>query len=214
MNTKLRVLILVCAGFVVGMLTDRADAAVQFSITGAEFTNLVGANEAFKWSVTPAATPLVLDSIEVGETTDAFTYGTFNTSDFGLDVWDLLDNNDRFNVNLQVEPPDPAASFGSVGRPDAALEFSWSWRDGVRVIDFVDVNFDNTPIVMSADGVTYAVTFLDTARLFANGSLDLQAQITLLSQAVPEPAAIFVWTVLGLTFGVGIHRSRSKRRKS
>ncbi len=216
MNFSRGVLSVLCAGVLLLATAERASASVNFTVVGADFPVVVGDNVGFTWSVSAASIPTSVGTLNVGETSSAFTYGYFSTTDFGLDAGDVLDPLDFFAVNLAIEPPNPAQNFYSIGSPDAKV--SYSFRNGL--VQWVDVNFNNNPILVSySDGLSYELTFLDSGKLYQDGTLDLQATITLISEAsannsVPEPATVLVWSVLGLAFGYRIHRTRANGKKA
>jgi hypothetical protein len=171
--------------------------AVPFNVSNIFFDNLVGNTENFTWSVSTVPGPISFDLPTVGSPY-TFTYGYFSTSDFGIDHNDLDDNDDSFRANFSVEPPSPPSNLVRIGSPNANGDWFIIWI----INQSVTVDFNNTPIpVAFGNGGSYSVTFLDPATLTANGSVPLQAKITLISDdpplpdgdgAVPEPATMLL----------------------
>ena len=201
-----------CAICVAVSMVTASQAAITFSLEGSSFSDLNGNTPeppfgGLTWAVAPVATPFDVASINEGEWTPAFTYGTFSTTDFSFNLADLLDNNDSFTSNLEISPPTPAASVNEVGSPDATFQIVFN---PFNIVQRLDIDFDNTPIsVLYGNGGEYEVQFLDPASLFADGSTDLQARIRLVSE-IPEPSSVVVWSLVGL---VGFASVRITRRK-
>jgi hypothetical protein len=210
MRTTMRgILCTLCAVAALLAAEGRARAAVEFTVSDVKLTDLLnGADWGFEYSL-QAQPPGTLPGIEVGQSA-TFTYGTFSTSAFPIDILEGLDF-DLFTVAMKISPPMPAADIWQIGAADAVRI-----RGEAGQVRF---SVSNDPIFVDFDGGgKYAVSFLTPSTMTANGTVNLQASITLLSAPllsapVPEANSLVVWSLLGLTCGVGVIRSRYKRSK-
>jgi PEP-CTERM motif len=185
MMTKTRLVLIVTT--LLTLLFCTFSQALTFTVSDVNFTNVVGDDEIFKWSLI-ANNDFSFD-LDVGEAR-TFTYGKFRTGDFPISSNENTDNDDSFTSNFTLSPP--GTGFMVTGTPDAVQFLNNNNVDG----DWALVNFDNLnwQEVAFGDGGLFSLRFLSTRPdyLYDDGSFRLRARVRYDVAPVPEPGTLLL----------------------
>lgn len=153
---------------VIALLLPAMAQAASVTISNIRFSDEVGNDERFKWSVEWA--PDSRFDLEVGEEA-VVIYGALIIQDLPVSPAKAGDGDDSFQVAFDISPTEKTLSVQ--GAPEARF-----FPDSVSV----SVDFDNTPhAIPFGEGGALSLTFLDSSKIENSGFYLLTAKIELIS---------------------------------
>lgn len=154
---------------VIGLIAPVTLQAASFSVSNIRFSDEVGNNERFKWSVEWA--PDTTLDLQVGEEVTVI-YGALIIQDLPASPAKASDNDNSFQVEFDLSPF--AERISVQGSPIARFS------PGPVAIS---VDFDNRPQSFSlTDGREVSLTFLDSDKIENSGFFLLSAKIEVISK--------------------------------